>query len=434
MANKITALYCRLSVDDKADGESNSIINQKDILVKYAEQNGFKNTRFFVDDGTSGTVFNRPGLNASVPYGYKYGETTDIWLIDEEAAEIVRDMFAQVVSGNGLVEICRNLTERKIPTPYEHRTGKINGASWDLGSFTRMLSNEGYIGTLVSQRYTTSSYKNHKVVIRPEDEWVVIENHHPPIVDLVTFEAVQRLRNNRRRRTKNGEKPLLSGLVKCFDCGHNLTYCYQGKGEHRVPIFICSMYRTSDCHNTRPCSRHFIKIPDLEKMTLTAIQETVNLAKNDKQNFTQKILNSTNKDTIKAIKSKIAELNKAELRMSELDRYITRIYENSVDGKLNKDRFNKMMSLYETEQNTLTEKADSLRAEITELNAKTANIESFIKLVSRFGKITELTDEIARTFINKIEVHEPVPKPGRQRSYESQQVDIYLTYIGKWSN
>jgi DNA invertase Pin-like site-specific DNA recombinase len=520
---KITALYCRLSVDDRAEGESNSISNQKAILAKYAQDHGFINTRYFVDDGVSGTLFSRPGLNAMldevnndnvaviifkdqsrigrdvlevgllkrqfeehgvryiaasdgldsangfdimsifrdvfneyyvadcsrkqraarkiaaqrgqsggrVPYGY-YAVKPDLnkWIIDEEKAEVVREMFRLYTSGMGIADICREFTKRNInvPQPEHYKSSKI----WSVSSMCPMLEEEAYIGVFLAQKTTTVSYKNHTIIYRPKEEWVRIENHHEPIIDMETWDIAQRLRGKRRRYTKLGEKSILSGLVFCNDCEATLSYCLQGEGG-KTPNFICKTYRSADAFNNHKCTRHGIRVSDLEKLVLLQIQSTVDYAKRNERSFAEKVYKSQDLDTEKQIKKKTAEITKSERRISELDTIISRIYEDHVSGKISAERFEKMLAGYETEQEKLSGTVETLKSEITELNKKTANLDSFMKLVAKVGDITELTEELARMFIEKIVVHEAVFKDGTKRAKISQEVDVHFAYIGQFN-
>ena len=519
---KITALYERLSRDDLSAGDSVSIEIQKAILEKYAEDNGFTNIRHFSDDGVSGTLFSRPGLDALLEevragnvatvifkdqsrigrdvlevgllkrtfeensvryiaaadgldsakgfdimsifrdvineyyvadcsrkqraaqksnalkgksggkkaYGYyEDKEDRSKWLIDEEKAEIVRDIFKRFLSGESVSDICRDYTARGIPTPQNRGETPV---PWRVSSMCPMLEEVAYIGTFTAQKFTTVSYKNHTRVFRPEEEWVIIENHHPAIIDIETWEAVQRLRNNRRRYTKLGERSILSGLIFCNDCGSTLSYCLQGAGG-KTPNFICKSYRAADCNNNHKCTRHGIRVRDLEQIVLAQIQSTVDFARCKQREFAEIVYRSQNIDAEKQIKVKTSELGKAEKRIAELDRYITKIYEDNVNGKLSDDRFQKMMSTYESEQETLTATVDRLHSEIKVLQAKTANLESFMNLVARVGDVTELTEEVARLFIERVVVHEAVFAAGTKRAKVSQQVDVYFSYIGQFN-
>ena len=522
-SEKITALYCRLSVDDRNEGESNSIINQKNILAKYAQEHGFTNTRFFVDDGVSGTLFSRPGLNAMLeevnndnvavviikdqsrigrdvlevgllkrqfeehnvrfiaaadgldsadgfdimsifrdvfneffvadtskkiravhrenalkgksagrlPYGYKRVEgDSGKWEIDEEVAHIVVELFKKYTSGSSISDICRDLTARGVLTPDNHRYKRTTTGPWRVSSVWPMLAERAYVGTFCVQKSSTISYKNKKRIHYPEEEWVVIENHHAAIIDIETFETAQRLRGTRRKRLAHGETSILSGLVKCKDCSATMSYARQGSnGEY--PNFICKTYRAADCNNVHRCTRHGIRVEDLEQVVLSQIQDTVRLAKDNEKKFATRVYKSTNANNEKLIKIKTAELSKAERRIAELDGIIKRLYEDHIAGNFDVSRFKKFLADYEGEQAKLTAAIIALRVEIAELEGKTANLQSFLNLVEQVGEITELTDKIARMFVEKVVVHEAVYKPGTRKKL-SQEIEVYFAYIGKF--
>lgn len=520
---KITALYCRLSVEDGLDGESNSIKNQKDILLKYAFDNNFENTCFFIDDGTSGTVFNRPGLNAMIeevkngnvatviikdqsrigrdvvevgnlkrifeewgvrfiaaqdgldtangydimsvfrdvfneffvadcskkqrasqrsralqgipthkpPYGYKRTEDRK-WVIDEPAAEVIREIFKRVLAGEGAWSISKNLNTRRVPTSKDYYAicrGEtiLNYCHWSTGTIERLVANTTYIGEYIAQRKTTSSYKNHKLYERPKEDWIIVPNHHPEIIDKETFEICQRLRKNRRRKKKNGDFTILSGLLFCYDCGSPLSYNKSDTFEG----YVCRRYRNAT-YDIDKCTRHSINLKDIEVIVLSKIQETVSLAKEDEEQFAIAVNQNSNKETERDLKSKTIQLNKLENRIAEIDRYITKIYEDNVNGKLSDERFSKMLNDYENEQATVLDKSNAIRFEIKELKDKTINLHNFMKLVENYGNIMELTPEIARMFIERIVVHEAVRKSDKARRKISQEVEIYLTYIGNF--
>ena len=529
---KITALYCRLSRDDgDAIGDSGSIANQKEILSKYARERGFENSRFFIDDGISGSTFNRAGFQemlteveagkvsavivkdmsrfgrnylqvgmytemtfpqygvrfiaindnvdsanetsdndltpfknlfnewycrdtskkiravkrqkalegrtaGKLPYGYRPTENgNQAWEIDEYSSEIVRELFQRIINGDSPTTIGKDLYDREILTPLAYYC-KIQELPYSGGEFTwqasvikNMLKNPAYIGKLVLQQRTTASYKNHKEIVRPEDEWVIFENHHAPIIDIEVFETVQKLIQTRRRVTKKtGGTTPLSGLIVCPDCDSKLTIAsYADEYQY----YICSLYRNSLKHYGKKCTRHGIRRAELEQIVLGKIIETVMFAKNNKAEFIRMVQSATNKETEKAMKSKISELNKADARVAELDRIIKRIYEDHVAGKLSDDRFAKMLGDYEAEQSELENSTKALRAEVEEIKNKTSNAQSFIKLVERCSDITELTADIARTFIEKIVVHDGVYKNKRVKL--SQEIHIFFNSIGEFN-
>ncbi|GHU56274.1 hypothetical protein FACS1894132_13510 [Clostridia bacterium] len=377
------------------------------------------------------SAFAHRACDGRIPYGYiQDKEDRTKWLIDEEKAAVVREMFRLYTAGMGVAEICRNFTDRNIPVPQpeSYKRSKM----WAVSGVCPMLEEKAYIGIFTAQKTTTVSYKNHTRIYRPEDEWVVIENHHPPLIDMETWDTAQRMRGTRRKYNRRGEKAILSGLVRCYDCGATLSFCMQGAGD-KTPNFICKTYRYADCNNNHKCTRHGIRVEDLEMIVLAQIQSTVDFAKSKERKFTEMVYRSQNTDTEKQIKKKTTELGKAERRINELDTIISRIYEDHVAVKLSDERFGKMLAGYEEEQKTLNTTALTRQTEIAELKAKTANLENFMRLVEKVGDITELTEELARMFIEKIVVHEAVYKEGTKRAKVSQQVDVYFAYIGKFN-
>ena len=344
----------------------------------------------------------------------------------------MQEIFNNFASGTSIVEICRDLTARQVPTPYNHREGLPYTIPWSVSSVCQMLVDQVYTGLYTSHKVTTASYKNKKRIVHPEDEWIIIENHHPPLIKKELFDTVQRLRNTRRRYTKLGLKSILSGLVFCKDCGSTLSYAMQG-ANGAYPNFICRSYRSANVLNQHKCTRHGIRVDDLEKLVLMKIQHTVRLAKEDPEGFTRQVQQNTNKDVEKNIKRKTSELEKTEKRIAELDRIITRIYEDNVNGKLTDERFQKMLTTYETEQAALTEATKTLPGEIAELKTKTANLQSFMELVEEDGEIAELTEATARKFVERVVVHEAVFETGTKRKKKSQEVEIHLAYIGQFN-
>ena len=530
--DKIDALYCRLSRDDMLDGESNSIANQRIILSRYAEEHGFDNPQFFVDDGVTGTVFRRPGLDAMLdeikagrvrtviikdqsrigrdvlevgllkrtfeeydvrfiaandnldtangfdimsifrdvfnewyvadtskkiravkrsnalagkcagrpPYGYRaINGSNQKWEIDEEAAKNVREIFNRIIAGDGPHTIAKDFDSRGIPTPMIHYRS-LKGlpplnrdSTWVTFIISEMCENRAYIGQLVSQKHTTSSYKNHKKFTRPMEDWVIFENHHEPIVDNNTFEIVQKLRANRRRPTKRGDIGVLSGLIFCSDCHSKHTI--HGAQEGKYQYYICSHYSNIKKHYKTVCSQHGIRRSVIEELVLENIRETLKYARENKETFAERIRKMTSKDTEKAIRAKTSELSKADRRISELDKIIKRLYEDNVLGRISDDLFTKMLDQFKTEQTGLVDGTKGLRAEVEELRRKTADIQSFMKLVEKYSEISELTAEVARTFIDKIIVHEPTYSENPKRKghqTRSQEVHIYFNGIGEF--
>ena len=527
---KYTALYCRLSVDDKADGESNSITNQKAILAKYAQEHGFNNTKYFVDDGVSGTLFSRPGLNSMLdevkanrvavvifkdqsrigrdvlevgllkrtfeennvrfiaaadgldsangfdimsvfrdvineyyvadcsrkiravkhtaaqkghtinkpPYGYIADKKEkSLWHVDEEAAEIIQEVYRRVMAGEGPTSIAKDFNDRCVLSPSAHRIKNNEGdysqkdTRWFPYSISIILKCEQYTGVYIAHRATTVSYKNHKKYFRPKEEWVIHEEHHPAIIDKETFEVVQKLREKfRHKHNKYEDTGVLNGLLYCSDCHVRMRYL---RDSPKHEYYACTTHMNARHHFDRTCTRHSITRDVLEQIVLLQIQETAAEARTDKAAFAMKIQKSSNKDTERALKSQTSELAKAEKRIAELDKVMKHIYEDNINGRLSNERFEKMLTDYETEQGTLVATAETLRATIEGIRAKTANVETFLKLVEEYTEITELTSTMVRIFIEKVVVHEAVYKDEKKRVKLSQVVEVFFNHIGKYS-
>jgi len=375
------------------------------------------------------------------PYGYRaVNGSNQTWEIDEVAAENVREIYKRIIAGDGPHVIGKDFDRRGIDSPMVHyRKHKgIEDANKDTTWYTYIISriaeNPAYIGQLVSQKYSTPSYKNHKHIIRPEEDWVIFENHHEPIIDTETFQIVQQLRANRRRPNMVGECTALSGLLFCSDCNSKLAIaCNTAKYQY----YVCTVYRNSNKHYRNDCTRHGIRREEIEQLVLDKIKEAVTFARENKAGFAEKVRASTGKEAEREAKKKTSELAKADRRIAELDHIIKRIYEDHVTGKLSDERFAKMLGDYETEQKELISDTETLRAEVEEIRGKTADLQSFMNIVDRCSQITELTADVARTFVDRVVVHEAVLNPNPKRKghmTRSQEVQIFLNFIGEFNH
>jgi polyhydroxyalkanoate synthesis regulator phasin len=207
-----------------------------------------------------------------------------------------------------------------------------------------------------------------------------------------------------------------------------------GTRAGKYQYYICSLYHNAQHHYKRQCSRHGVRRDVIEEIVLNKIKEAWNYARENREVFAEKVRNLSAKDSAKTIKSKTSELNKAERRVAELDRIIKRIYEDHIAEKLSDERFSKMLSDYETEQTELSSGADIIRADLAELQSKVANVNSFLEIVDRYTEISELTAEIARTFVNKVLVHEPVLVERKNgHKMRTQEIEVVLNGIGIFS-
>jgi len=523
-AEDITALYTRLSQDDERQGDSNSIVNQKKILAKYASDNGFRNAKFYVDDGVSGTTFDRPGFNEMIedveagrvktiiikdmsrfgrdylkvgyytevlfpemnvrfiaindgvdsdygdneftpfrniinewyardtskkiravkhskgqagepmssnpPYGYmKDPENPKHFVIDEEAAEVVRMIFQLCIDGKGPSQIAKILEQDKVLTPTHYEISKGRKAitrppkdpyAWCDPIIARILDRMEYIGHTVNFKTYKKSYKQHKKLHNDPDKWLIFENTHEPIIDESVFETVQKLRENKKRPTRLGEIPMLSGLVVCADCGSKLYY-HRGKNRTRdEEHYCCSKYR----HRTDACTAHYIRSVVLEKLVLENMRRVIGFVTQHEERFLQKIMDNSVQERKQVMAVKQRKLIAAKSRIQELDLLFKRIYEDNFKGKLSDDRFIKLSAEYEAEQKDLQSTAAALEMELSEQEKQTVNVDRFVKMVRKHVGMKELTPELLHEMIEKIVIHAPDKSSGKR----TQQVDIHYSF------
>ena len=525
---EITALYCRLSQDDKQEGDSNSIINQKKILKKYALDRGYTNIQFYIDDGVSGTTFNRAGFQSMIadvetgkvkrvivkdmsrlgrdylqvgmyteiffpehdvhfiavndgvdsnqedneftpfrniinewyakdtskkiravkrskgmagehigshpPYGYmKNPENKKEWIIDEEAAEVVREIFRLCVGGYGPTRIAHILTERKIlcPTYYAlEKGGKPRTAlpadkyTWNGPVVAKILDRMDYLGHTVNFKTHVKSYKVHKTIYNSPDQWKVFEGTHEAIIDKETFEIVQKIRAGKRRPTRMGEMPMFSGLLYCADCGSKLTFHREVSQVAEKHYYACGNYRS----NTANCTMHYIRNVVVERIVLENLKEVIQYVSSYEDEFVRMVMDSDMRQRNRELSQKKKRLAEIQKRIGELDTIFQRIYEDNIIGKLSDERFMKMSKGYEDEQHTLQTEADEIQSELQQEEKKSVDVKRFLAIVKKYTDLTELTPEILREFIDKIIVHAPDKSSGRRL----QEIEIIYNHIGEF--
>ena len=522
--DKITALYCRLSQDDMLDGESNSITNQKAILQKFANDNGFKNTQFYVDDGFSGTNFNRPDfmrmiadvesgkvgivitkdlsrlgrdylltgqyiemifpdydvryiaindnvdtfksenelmafknifndwyardtskkiravfkakgqsgkpLTTNPPYGYVKDENDkNHWVIDDEAADVVRRIFKLCIDGYGPSKIARILTEDGIliPTAYAESKGYTTSGNtfkkptrWSEGTVERILEKQEYIGHTVNFRTHVKSYKNKKRIDNDRSEWAIFENTHEPIISQHDFDLVQELRSHKHRPQKCDKVNPFSGMVYCADCGKKMYLCRSRCLSEDQEHLKCSTY----ANDKEECSAHFIRTAVLGQILLSEINRIIEKIGIDEEGFANEALECSRlrqDDELKKAKKIVGQDSK---RTAELDKLFIRLYEDNVSGKISDERFDMLSQKYETEQQEIKKNLSELSAFIESKEQKISDVTQFLSIVRKYTHITELTPEIMHEFIEKIVIHAPDKSSGHRK----QQVDIYYRF------
>ena len=534
--DKITALYCRLSVEDTKDEKkngkedlSNSIQNQKAMLLQYARDHRFPHPTFFIDDGYSGVTYDRPGfqkmldeieaghvgtvitkdlsrlgrnsaltglyinytfpqndvryiaindhfdsinpnstdsdiagiknwfneffakdtsrkiravqkakgergerLTVHVPYGYmKNPENPKEWIIDEEAAQVVKKIFTLCMNGRGPSQIADQLEKDKIltPTAYKNKQGvktphaePENPYRWHESTIVNILERKEYIGATVNFKTYTNSIWDKKQRENPEENRVIFYNTHPAIIEQEVFDKVQEIRQQRHRRTATGKSSPFSGLVFCADCKQKLYYSTTKYFEKRQDFFICSTHRT----NKDKCSGHYIRAVVLEDLVWNHMKEVISYVTRYEAHFRVEMeqkLRLQSEETIRVYKKRLAQ---AEKRIGELDRLFIKIYEDNAKGKLNDDRFAMMSKTYEDEQAQLKVEIVNLQKEIEVQERQIEDLEQFIQRARRYTDLTELTPYALRELVKAVYVEAPDKSSGKRK----QRVHIEYDLVG----
>ena len=534
--DKITALYCRLSVEDTKDDKkkgnedpSDSIQHQQLMLMQYAKSNRFPNPTVFIDDGFSGVTYDRPGfqkmmaeieagnvgtvitkdlsrlgrnsvltglyinytfpqcgvryiavndhfdtinpnstdsdmagirnwfneffakdisrkiravnkakgergerLTVNVPYGYKSDpDDKNKWIIDEEAAGVVKRIFSLCMEGKGPSQIAALLEKEKVmnPTAYKQREGRKtphqtpeNEYRWHESTVAYILEYMEYTGCTVNFKTYTNSIWDKKQRETPVENRKVFYNTHPAIISLEVFDKVQEIRQQRHRRTATGKISMFSGVVFCDDCKQKLYYSTTSYFEKRQDFFICSTHRV----NKDKCSGHYIREVVLEQEVWKHIREVISVVTRYEAYFRSEMeqkLRLQSEEKLRVARKRMAQ---AEKRIGELDRLFLRSYEDNVSGKIDDERFAMMNRNYTEEQKKLKEEVISLQQEIEEQERKAEDLEQFIRMVKRNSELTELTPYALHELVKAVYVGAPDKSSGKRK----QKIHICYDLVG----
>ena len=346
------------------------------------------------------------------PYGYKKDpDNPKRWIVDEEAAQVVRRVFRMTLDGYGTEQIATIFSEEKILTPIAYwrekgvnRPGKskLRGPyMWNSSTITHILSLQEYCGDILNFKTYSKSYKNKKRLANDRENWVIFQDVHEAIIERAVFEQVQQKRGKiRKRRTHEGERNMFSGLLVCADCGHNLHFHFN-QGNPDIKYFNCSNYKG----NRGTCtSTHYVRVDFLEQVVLGEIRRLTKFASQFEDEFVKAVIGHSQQAEATDRKLKEKELKALQARDEELDGLFERIYEDNVSGKLSDDRFARMSRRYEEEQKELAEKIKALRAEIDKQNSQSMTTDMFISLVRKYTRARKLTPRMLNELIEKIEV------------------------------
>lgn len=526
-AEKITALYCRLSQEDQRTGESLSIENQKSILSQYAKEHHFSNPVFFVDDGYSGTTFDRPGFqsmmkeieagNVSVvlskdlsrmgrnsallglytnytfpqygvryiaindnydtadlnsinndfagiknwfnefyardtsrkiravkkakgergehltsfaPYGYcKDPNDSKHWIIDPEAAGVVKKIFALCMEGRGPKQIADQLGKEKILTPvaYQLKNGRKvphnepqDPYHWSTHTVSDILERMEYTGCTVNFKTYSNSLWDRKSRKNPEENQFVFFGTHEAIIESEVFEKVQKIREKRHRRARTGKSSIFSGLLYCADCGKRMCYCTTKEYEKQQDYYVCS---TSKIDRTR-CSAHYIRAVVLEKLVLKHIQAVTDIILWHEDHFRRIMDNQLRMENDEKIQNAKELLDKKEKRVSELKHLLIKAYEDNASGRISDERYELLSQSYENDLKELESDIIELRQNIQAQEKKAECVETFIKAGKRHVGIEELDAYTLHDLIHAIYIEAPDKSTGKRHQ------NIHIEYDG----
>lgn len=525
--NKITALYCRLSQEDARMGESLSIENQKSMLLQYCKEHHFPNPLFFVDDGYSGTTYERPGfqkmldeieagkvgvvlskdlsrlgrnsaltglytnftfpqngvryiaindnydtadpnsinndfagiknwfnefyardtsrkiravqkakgergvpLTVNVPYGYvKDPEDKRKWIVDEEAAAVVRRIFEMCMEGRGPQQIANQLKADKVltPTAYKKRKGMKtpqaapeNPYGWCDSSVVNILERREYTGCTVNFKTYSNSIWDKKQRENPVEKQAIFENTHEAIISDDVFKRVQEIRQHRHRKTRSGRSSMFSGLVFCSDCGEKLYYGATNNYRTEGAFFDCSLH----WKYKEKCPTHYIRESILECMVLKHMQLVTGYILRYEQYFRSIMEQQLRLESTEKLQISKGQLERNEKRIAELKRLFIKIYEDNAGGRLSDERYDMLSQSYETEQKQLEAEVITLRQEIEVQERQNENVERFIQKAKNYVEIESLDPYALRELVQAIYVDAPDKSTGKRRQH------IHIKYDG----
>ena len=539
--NKITALYSRLSVgdEDRDGGESNSIVNQKAFLERYAQQQRLTNIRHYIDDDESGRFFDRsaysrmmedvengkigvcimkdltrwgrdylqvgnamevfrrnnvrfiavnngidsdnpdtlefaPFINimsewyakdiskkvktgirtkgasgkpiaTEAPYGYmKDPNNKDFWIIDEEAAEVVRLIFRLFIGGKNRNQIAVYLKNEQILTPtfylkqHDRGTAKSrplneeNRYKWNKATLTKILTRQEYCGDVVNFK-TTKHFRDKRNHYVDKSEWQITENVHEPIIDRADFETVQRILENAPVRRPNGDGEIhpLSGLMFCKDCGAKMHIRIDYRNGGKRHVAFCSEYHKGKAKNPKCNSPHIIDADLVMQTIADVLKKVAEYSISNREEFealVRKNLDMQQTDKSKKQQKRIPQIT---TRLEQIDKVLNKLYEDNALGAIPRDRYEQMSQKYSEEYYTLKAELAELKEQLSAFEDAGGWAHKFLKLIERYAAFTDLTPAILNEFISRIEVHERDKKRAKQAV---QHIGIYFSYIGKFEN
>ena len=417
---------------DSARGDDDFTPFRNIMNEYYARDTSRKIRSTFQSKGKSGKH-----LTGTVIYGYLWNEARDQWLVDPEAAEVVKRIFAMTIDGYGPYQIASKLKEEKvlIPSAYLARHGEgVNKNKtfkdvygWGSSTICNILEKREYLGHTINFK-TRKHFKDKKSHYVPEDEWTIFENTHEPIIDQQTFDLVQKIRGNVRRYPDGwGEAAPLTGLLYCADCGGKM-YVHRTNNGKRISQYTCSQY--SKVPVGKLCTtQHRINEDVVLSLVSEMLKAIAEYAKHDRAEFVRVVQEAQSSQQTAEVKKQRTRLATAKQRVSELEVLLCKIYEDNILGKLSDSRYATLDAQYEKEQSELTAEISDLEKAVKSYEKHEKDADRFIALIDKYENFDKLTIAMLNEFIEKILVHERDRKGSIQTT---QEVEIYFNFVGRF--
>jgi len=443
-----------IAVNDGFDSErgDDDFTPFREIMAEFYARDTSKKIRSVLSaKGRSG----KPTTNTP-PYGFKKDPTDKYkWLVDEPAAAVVSRIFAMAMDGMGPHQIAHLLADDKIERP-SYSQGKCGQGTrqndynqdlpyaWRCSTIAKILSTLEYCGQLVNLRTATLDFKTRKSTVRPQEDWIIFENHHEAIISQEVFDTVQKLRKTLRRADKLGEPNPLTGLLLCADCGAKLYNNRRARPrkpteKKLIDIYRCSTYITGKHDFQDTCTVHHISTEVVREIILDVLKRTSGYIRAHEDEFVRRLRESSSVKHSETASSNKKLIAKNEKRIAELKKIFQSLYEDKALGKISVERFDEMAEAYERESEGLKAKNAELQSELDEFTSDSLKVDKFLALVRKYTRFEELTNAMINEFIDKIIVYECEwsegfnKENGRPMGTRSQRVDVYLKYIGNFN-
>ena len=376
-------------------------------------------------------------IGSKAPFGYKIDPNDRHHLIvDEPAAQVVKRIFRLASEGVGYNKMAKIFREEKVLTPIAYFN--LNNPDyfksdywrkefdWHVTSIRAILNNEVYLGKLVYGKQRNKSMKSKEKVRNPKEDWIVVENCHEPIITQELWDTVHKILNAKHRPAKAGEVQMFAGLLYCSDCGHCLTYSQkQRKDGSYHGAYSCWMYKT---HGKEYCASHYITFDTIYELVLIDIQRNLFQYRKNTDKFKSILSRKYQSDSQKQAEQITLEYEQKQKRCEELDKIISRLYEDNVLGRIGDERYESMSQSYELEQEEIKKALPILKSKIDELKRQSDCADNFINVIKKYTIIDKLDAAILNELIDKIVVHH---KEQAEDGRTFQQIEIYYRFVGK---